>query len=258
MIVLAVGQLRKQAQPKYKVDVLPTLCDPFSHDGINMAATADQIKVEFDVAKQHLRHLKTPTITSTLSAYQKRGADDRKRGRMLWEGVLDDYRRKQSPANKVSGTGFLDLPPELRNVIYELCVKDAGELRYTRQRARGECYNRPPPRHPRFPSAPSHSCTTVLDQRPAAYTYLQRQRHIQALALLDQISKDKLDQADRHDILAPGARHAYEEYKYAHDISTARCFHEEYEDDDDVIMINERGNLCADLPSIAIASRKVL
>jgi hypothetical protein len=35
-------------------------------------------------------------------------------------------------------------------------------------------------------------------------------------------------------MLSPGARHAYEEYKYAHDISTARCFHEEYEDDDDV------------------------
>jgi hypothetical protein len=50
-----------------------------------MTASADQSEAKLDVAKQHSERLKAPSITSTMSTYQKQSADDRKRGRVLWK-----------------------------------------------------------------------------------------------------------------------------------------------------------------------------
>jgi hypothetical protein len=110
-----------------------------------MAANSHSSKAKLDVAKQHLQHLKAPApVTSTWSTYQKQMIADQERGRKIWKEVVGDYRGKQSPANRTSGTNFLDLPAELRNIIYTICLDDDKKLRRTRERFRYNCCNRQP------------------------------------------------------------------------------------------------------------------
>ncbi|KAF2826861.1 hypothetical protein CC86DRAFT_21412 [Ophiobolus disseminans] len=52
---------------------------------------------------------------------------------------------------------------------------------------------------------------------------------------------------------------AFLEYKNQHELYLSRCFHEEHQYDDPVIItINERGNLCEDLPMPALTCREIL
>jgi hypothetical protein len=241
-----------------------------------MAASAQQSEAKLEVANQHLQRLGSPTVTSALSEYQKQTAADQRKGGELLEEVLAEYREKHSPANETSGTNLLDLPAELRNVIYAFNLRDEKEIRERRERTQDRCCTRHlQPRHQKR-LAISHSCSAVMNQRPTAYTHVQEQQRIRSQELLDQISQNKPDQAigSHHDALSTGACRFYKEYKYQHDIPTGRCFHEEHDKpahydnsydnpfekhgDYNLIVVNERGNLCADLPAIALSCQLVL
>ena len=109
-----------------------------------MAANSWFSEVKLEIAKLHLQTLKAPRSTLTLSTYQKQVDTDRIRGRELWGEVLKAYHEEQSPTssgNGPFGTSFLDLPPELRNIIYTLCLEDDKKLRKGRERARDKCCN---------------------------------------------------------------------------------------------------------------------
>lgn len=58
------------------------------------------------------------------------------------------------------------------------------------------------------------------------------------------------------DARSDDVRKAFHFYKHQHDVFVDRCFHEEH-DGRGVIRVNERGNLCADLPSLALTCRQV-
>jgi hypothetical protein len=186
----------------------------------------------------------------SLTEHQKQKTKERERGRHLLEEVLNEVQLKKGrPVVHPNGKSFLDLPPELRNVIYEFYRGEDQLVQGGLGRSLNNWvyYNG----LPMISTAPQ-----TYDRRPQPYTDIQEKRRRSDRRLVDKVPQSKLDQAAAAYDLSPNAHEAFLEYKNQHDLRLPRCFHEEHSVP--FTIINQRGNLCGDLPFIALTCREVL
>jgi len=126
-------------------------------------------------------------------------------------------------------------------------------------------------------------------QRSKSHTADQKELENERRLLIDRLSKRVLARAAQHGQLVPGAEEAFQQYKLQHEMYARRCWHEEdHEEDEDtrksedehdsaededndderttvvpkedpkrVVYVNARGNICDDLPMLALTCRQV-
>jgi len=80
--------------------------------------------------------------------------------------------------------------------------------------------------------------------------------------VLETICKKHLEQARAAEgSITHGAVEAFQQYKLEHNMYVPRCFHEDHhiisEDDPLEIYVNQQGNLCDDLPMLALTNRQI-
>jgi hypothetical protein len=186
----------------------------------------------------------------SLTEHQKQKTKERERGRHLLEEVLNEVQLKKGrPVVHPNGKSFLDLPPELRNVIYEFYRGEDQLVQGGLGRSLNNWvyYNG----LPMISTAPQ-----TYDRRPQPYTDIQEKRRRSDRRLVDKVPQSKLDQAAAAYDLSLNAHEAFLEYKNQHDLRLPRCFHEEHSVP--FTIINQRGNLYGDFPFIALTCREVL
>jgi hypothetical protein len=146
---------------------------------------------------------------------------------------------------------FFDLPGELRNRIYDLYVAGDKKVRRRWERTRNECPRRGSIMH-------GWGCRKCF-KTYYSYTPEHKERQKQLRYLTHDLSGLHLE---RFSGLPEGAYLAHFDYLDQHTMDVARCFHDDhnnpYKRNDDVVMINERGCLCDDLPFLALAARQML
>jgi hypothetical protein len=213
-----------------------------------MVAKTSSLDATSERAKQHFQVLRSPMPPQILTEHQKQKRKERERGRQLWEEVMEDVRLRrkrlllQPTGVQPNGKSFLDLPPELRNVIYKF-YREEDQLV---QGGLGQSLN----------NWVYYNGLPMISTAPQPYTGIQEKRRRSDRRLVDKVSQSTLDQATAAYDLSPNAHEAFLEYKSQHDLRLPRCFHEEHSGPFPII--NQRGNLCGDLPSIALTCREVL
>jgi hypothetical protein len=195
-------------------------------------------------AEAHIRNLRAEKTTKiTLSDAQLFWNVDRTQGRAQWCAALREHRQyelgyEESGGKKAKSAqdskGLLDLPPETRNHIYKYYLETTDGL-YTKH-----------------------------DMRLGRKT-TKNMNSLVALSLndRDEISVRRLmikkgnDHVENYRLMGD-ARAAFDEYKAAYTMNLEERPDCEKQRKRGSVRINERGNLCEDLPSLALTCHQVL
>jgi hypothetical protein len=235
--------------------------------------------VDRQQAEENLAKLKRPIVPPELLVSQKEEKEDQQRARELWLEVMAEFHqqrgiRHDQTTSRSSGKGFLDLPAEIRIMIYEFYLRFEKKVQQYRWRARfqcSECKARSEwlaslPRAKRDQigrnnkarsSGPCPECVGRDVEEGYRYTLDQLECQTRHQKMLQSISKRAYDDLIKADPRAHTLRGPFKQYKYQYNARVDRCYHEEHHDTD-IVRINERGSLCDDLPSLALSCRKVL
>jgi hypothetical protein len=147
---------------------------------------------------------------------------------------------------------FLGITAEIRVMIYKAYLNDFEITRLTRDR---------PVHVPRLRWRPRPTCGNssgrgrplLAPSHPTTSPPRKQTRHEAARrTVLDSICETHLEAAQAAELpITSGAIEAFQRYKLEHDMYVTRCWHEQHHVNGDnalEIFVNERGNMCDDLP----------
>jgi hypothetical protein len=217
-----------------------------------------------------LEELKKPWSANTFTDTQRRHREDLVRAKELWSRVLTifhDTQRKTVKKDKLKKNTqpfypFFDLPPELRNMIYGICLNDEKE-------------DRNPDMSP-YPTGWGSRRRYFLN---AHQEHVQRCRSFKTLVdemketqrnrrVIDDIAKEQFNLARvEKGELTPGTCEAFDMYKLEHDMCALRSRNVPdcgsiFDSCDssvkkDVVEIDARGNLIDDLPMLSLVNHQL-
>jgi hypothetical protein len=171
---------------------------------------------------------------------------------------------------------FLDLPFEIRNMIYDVSMEDDEEARQSRIRPCDK------PERYRYRSGASGSRRRILiagysrrDEGKCKIepTSEQKKQESGLRALFNRVIKRRLNKETTDGLYTAGCREAFEKYEAEHEMYTRRCAHKNHDEEDKnidnnkknntnldpkhVISINARGNICDDMPMFSLVNRQI-
>ncbi|KAH7396338.1 hypothetical protein BKA66DRAFT_438283 [Pyrenochaeta sp. MPI-SDFR-AT-0127] len=217
------------------------------------------------VQKEHLETLKGHATPLARTKDQQDRRNDQAKGRELWGKTLQlSYERKhprktqkdvdsgrfehrnyfrrklRCSANPHEPFPFLDLPAEVRNMV---CKYYMIEFEKTGWGSEDDIQRR----------AGTDSGASV-PKRKLCHTAKLTRRHERIRELIDEISERILGETVD---LTHGARKAFQQYSSEHAVRLWRCPHEDHQEPGKV-KINQLGNICEDLPPLALTCRQML
>jgi hypothetical protein len=151
---------------------------------------------------------------------------------------------------------FLDLPGELRNMIYDTSMEDDEALRRGRSRPVNPTYVRGGWSSRSYVEIVHHNARAEK-LRTLFPTPEQKKHETRLRSLLTRVANRHLKVAETDGTLTTGCREAFERSKLEHEMYSHRCAHEVHEDENLIIPVNARGNLCDDLPMLSLVNRQI-
>ncbi|KAL1799247.1 hypothetical protein ACET3X_003284 [Alternaria dauci] len=226
-----------------------------------------------------LDELKKPWSATVLTETQKQHRSDVARAKELWTSILDELRGSyQSTVKRYDFRKstqpffpFFELPPELRNEIYGLCLENERVERNPKMESHREYYGL-------FRSKSwvvySKQSQRVREIRASKPTIMQMERDEARRKKLNKIVERRLKHAQsRKGGLTPGALEALELYRQEHDMYTPRAqeilpdgeinhdqgiFDPRKENEKKgVLEVDATGNLLDDLPILSLVDRQI-
>ncbi|KAI8933081.1 hypothetical protein NX059_009725 [Plenodomus lindquistii] len=154
---------------------------------------------------------------------------------------------------------FFSLPLETRDMVYEYYMEIGESSRRTRQR-----YTNPY-------SRPSGSTGSIHWQYLSKLAHEKKYKEELRRERVGRVDEKRLKLLEDDHSFTASARAAFEEYQLDHAMYSRRCFHEDHggakntpEDpgqekngNADAVWINERGNLCDDLPLLSLVNHQI-
>ena len=230
-------------------------------------------------SKAALDELMEPWCASEITETQQQRRADVVRAKELWNEVLRKLRDNQRKTVKAHDPGkrtqpffpFVDLPAELRNMIYNFCLDDEKLARNPDMTKRTVARTGLWSSKTRY----DHSARQkrVLEIRAEKPTDAHREEDDSRKAHLDMIAKNELKRAERSEAgLTAGAREAFDLYKLEYDMyasPSAPATDGENNHDQGIFMsgdmttkkgvleVDVRGNLVDDLPMLSYVDREI-
>jgi hypothetical protein len=226
-------------------------------------------------ARSMLEELKQPWFASSITDTQRQRRDDQTRAKEIWDGMMTDFRQRkaQRAAKAAANDGdhdddkeddsagqffpFMDFPAEIRNLIYDFTLEDDKQERRERIRDRDTQYGRHQGLGSRCYPVLSSLTKRAKEKRMLSPTHEQKQEEGQLKRIRNRLAERHLKRASEEAPLTAGCSEAFERYRLEHDMYTSRCPHEEHEEDNLVVPVNARGNLCDDLPLFSLVNRQI-
>ncbi|KAI4938883.1 uncharacterized protein J4E92_000164 [Alternaria infectoria] len=241
-----------------------------------LAIMSTQAVIPCDAA---LEELKRPWSATTLTETQQQRRSDVASAKILWSQVLVEFRQKQGMTVKNYNLRrkrqpffqFLDLPGELRNMIYDICLDNEKTTRNPDMTKRTRVYRG----SMGSKSFLDHNIRQkrVKDIRARKPTREHRKQDAARKVALEKIVERKLKHAIRsRDGLTVGAHEAFYLYKLEHNMYTLpskRVTDGQNNHDQGifnsgnrttkkgVLEIDVRGNLVDDLPMLSYVDRAI-
>jgi hypothetical protein len=225
-----------------------------------------------------LEELKKPWSASRLTPAQKQYQADVATAKGFWKQTLNEYRNSQQRHTKPQKTKktkqpifpFLDLSPELRNKIYDICLDDEKAHRNPsiRRMARLPMGDGGSKQRPIYNT---HQLR-VLGIRSAVPTERQIAQDKARRKALNSVVQKRLKQAEKWKRgFTAGARELFEQYRLEHEMYSNRAKNKTNNEADDrsilqggpsrerkrAVVVNPRRNLADDLPMLFLVDREL-
>jgi hypothetical protein len=202
---------------------------------------------------QYLRNLHTSFVPPPLTEEQEEEKRGRSRGRAIWLEVLAEQRqfRSQDPDDINDGTHpafrFLDLPAKLRNMVYMHCLEDTKDMENGNDTHLNRCDLKA-----RDVAAHERAVKWLGSGTTSAYRLYEIDLHKNLSQ--GNTAYEKYQPAD----LPDSVRDSCEAYMATYQVEVNNgCEHEKH-NAISTVRIKERGNLCEDLPFLALTCRQIL
>jgi hypothetical protein len=181
-----------------------------------------------ETARSLLEELKKPWPASNFTLAQEQSRADVLTAKALWVSTLQEYRNYHIPMTKSYNLmstrqpffPFLDLPAEIRNQIYDICLADEKDERDPDMEQRQvETYGIRGSQTRLVYDAYQNRVHHIRNSIP---TPTQLQRDSERRTLLDRIIQRLLKREEKGGKLTAGARGAFERYQLEHKMYTTQ------------------------------------
>jgi hypothetical protein len=214
-----------------------------------------------DLHMQHLKGLDKTFVPPPLTKDQEEERKGRPLARAMWQevlkAVLEDQHLFSSEATEppespndraVVPSRFFDLPAELRNMAYLYCLddtKDENNMNDTRLN-----------RHDLAESAPWGGPNT---SRICAHLWRPRSTHEYfEWNLCEEVKRTDAHRQNLKVDVNDHVRQAYEDYIASYQVNIKEPCEHDVHSDNAFVLITERGDVCENLPCLALTCRQIL